>query len=178
MARFRFRLQALLDQKREAKERTQEALARKQSVLSAEQSELCAREAQRDRIAARIGVLRGSVGQALGLRRPLRPPHTTQQPLPAAQVQNQREYLRGLRQDLEAAGDAIFAQRLAYEAVEDHVRAARDELAERSREVEVLEKYRDKQERRFISEQMRNEENELDEIGAVLQQSRAAERRI
>jgi flagellar biosynthesis chaperone FliJ len=83
-----------------------------------------------------------------------------------------KDYLRGLEQDVEAAKDAVFSQRLVVEEVEERLASARSQLAERTRDVEILEKHRDRLEQRYRRDVARKEAIEQDEVGNMLYLSR------
>jgi flagellar biosynthesis chaperone FliJ len=160
MAPFRYRLQPLLDEKISLKERAAEALAERQKEVRAEERKLeDLQERERglgDRKAQfRRGLLAGAAGAFNGRDAALR-----------------RDYLRGLDQDAEDARDACFSQKLAVEESAERLAEAQRELAERSREVEILEKHRRRLEQRFLREAERKEALEQDEIGNMLYMSR------
>jgi flagellar biosynthesis chaperone FliJ len=151
MARFTYRLQQLLDLKLERKDQLQQELARRQQELAAEQE--AGEELRRERMevqenlkAARssmLGSTQGASGRAFGQR---------------------ADYVRGLTGDLAAAKDAEFAQELRIREFEERVAAARRVLADCSREVEVLNKHRDRLERRFLKELEKREAIQQDDI--------------
>jgi flagellar export protein FliJ len=149
---FQYRLQPLLDQKIERKEQAERTLAERKAELESER--------------ARLEELHGKE-QALVARK--------EQARRAAfdgQFAFLQDYLRGLSQDIEEAKDAVFAQRYPVEVAEEKLEEARRDLAERTREVEVLKKHRERSEIRWRREAERKEELENEEIGAAMYQAR------
>lgn len=155
MPAFHYRLQPLLDKKAHLKEAAQRALGDRQNELRAEREALerCGKEQERlERELARaraavLGAAQGSTGVLIGAR---------------------KDYVRGLAADLVAAADTLAAQETRVRDAEDRVAAARTELAERSREVDVLEKHRARLEQRFRHEAERKEALEQEEMGNVM----------
>ena len=156
MAQFRYRLQTLLDQKVQAKEEAQQSLAAVQRELLREQDELeaCRREeeasagrlrrARAERVSPMFG---GSSGEAMRLR---------------------RDYIGRLQGECDDASEATRAQELSVSEAEERLAAARETLASRSRDVEVLEKHRTRLERRFNDEAGRKEAFDQEEMANVI----------
>jgi len=157
MARFVYRLEALWEQKQGLKKDAETAFGDRQKELRAAQNhldELIGKEkqAQKTRQEFRSGLLSGGgEGRA---------------------ITNRVERLRFLEQQESDAKNDVFSQRLAVEDCEQRLRAARQEMTERSREVEVLSKHREKSEQDFRDEVDRKEALEQDEIGATLYEAR------
>lgn len=156
MARFRYRLQTLLDQKLEAKEEAQQALVAAQRELQTEQNELEARRREQESSAdvlrraraERVSpAIEGSSGEWMRFR---------------------RDHIARLVDEYDAASDAIRAQELSVTEAEERLAAARDTLGSRSRDVETLEKHRAKLERRFNDEAARKEALDQEEMANVI----------
>jgi flagellar export protein FliJ len=161
MAEFRYRLQPLLDKKIALKDEAQRALAEriKQQKAAEEQlKQLEQREADlaKEHQDLRRGILSGGPQAMLD-------PH---------EIESRSRYLEVHETELEAARDAVFSQKIALEDAVDAVGAARTHLGEASREVEVLNKHREKSRARFMKEAERKEAIEQDEIGAMLHGAR------
>src|SRR5262245_45698136 len=161
MAAFRFRLQPLLDRKIETLEEARKA-------LQARREELAAEEARLEECRARVRELTAKLED---LRRNIMTP-APDNTISGDEVRRRAEYLKALGLDVEAAKDAVFAQKLVVDECADKVKDAERYLAQCRRAVEVLEKYRDRLAERFRREQERKEAAEQDEIGNVLYMSR------
>jgi len=140
----------------QAKEEAQQALAVAQRELRTEQDELevCRREqeARSDRLQrARADSVSpaggGSSGESMLLR---------------------RNYIGRLRDECDDASDATRAQELLVREAEDRLEAARETLSSASRAVEVLEKHRERLERRFNEEAARKETQAQEEMANVI----------
>jgi flagellar export protein FliJ len=149
---FKYRLQSLLEKKIEWKEEAERTVAERKGALDSEK--------------ARLEELRGKQ-QALVDRK-----EQARRSALDGQFAFLQDYLRGLSQDIEDAKDAVFSQRYAVEEAEENLDQARRELAERTREVEVLKKHRERSEIRWRREAERKEELENEEIGAAMYQVR------
>jgi flagellar biosynthesis chaperone FliJ len=152
VAQFRYRLQTLLDQKIQAKEDAQHALAAAQRELRKEQEELesCRREQQicAGRVrAAQVERVLHAVGEWLVLK---------------------RDYIARLKDECDDASDATRAQELRVSETEERVTAGRETLAAASRDLEVLEKHRERLERRFNDEAKRKEALNQEEMANVI----------
>jgi flagellar export protein FliJ len=153
MGAFQFRLQPLLDREIERRNKAQEALAARQAELRVEMETAAELRRRETRIEERRTTRRRELlaGAATG-----------------AEVQQRAEYLAALGHDLEAAHDAVFSQQMVVREAEDKVAHARGQLAECSRRVEVLQKYRGRLEERWRKEAERKQAVEQDEMGNVL----------
>jgi len=157
MSSFRYRLQPLLDQKIDLKEQAQRALADKQKQHRLACEKLEELRASEEAIAAKKQMLRRNLllsenGEVLN----------------GVEIARRREHLQSVSAELEAAKDAVFAQQLFIEQCQEEVDLARRHLADCSREVEILNKHREKLEMRFRREAARKEALEVDEIGNML----------
>jgi flagellar export protein FliJ len=155
MTSFKYRLQPLADLKLERRDQAQRDLALRVAELAAEQKALEDMRSKRVRMeellaASRSGLLAGAEG-ASGLA-----------------VIQRTDYLRGLATDLEAAKDAEFSQRFRVREFEGQVVKARRLFADCSREVEVLDKHRERLEKRFLRENEKRGAAEQDEIGSTM----------
>jgi flagellar biosynthesis chaperone FliJ len=159
MPTFTFRLQILLEQKLELEKQARAVVSEKDRLLMQAQQAL---EKLREReegiqkqlrdISSRL-LLDDQVNQALA-------------------VQRRNNYREALARDLKDAHEAALAQRYIVEEAEEELTRALTYAAECTREVEKLEKYRDKQEARFLAEAERKEQLEQDELGTVMYLSR------
>ena len=159
---FRFRLQPLLEQTLEAQKSAEEALTERQKQLSAKERTLEKLQQEEKRLAQSISIMR---------RRLLSTPNIS-----GDSVETGANYLRGLDQDLHSARDAIASEELSVQEAKAKVTAARDYAAACRREADVLTKYRNKVERRFLRDLARKEELEEDEVGNMLFLSRSRSR--
>jgi hypothetical protein len=153
---FRYRLQTLLDRKVREKEEAQQALAVAQRDLRKEQDELesCRREQQvrEERLRhARSGWLFTAAGVSTGEAMRLRRSHV----------------LRLEHECFEAAGETR-SQELSVAEAADRLAAARETLASRSRDVEVLEKHRARLARRFQDDAARKDALEQEEMANLV----------
>ena len=76
--------------------------------------------------------------------------------------------MNALKDKLDAANQDVLGQRMLVEQFQARVEGARQRVADCTREVDVLQKYRDKLEARFLRELAQKEELELDETGNIL----------
>ena len=157
MGRFVYRLEPLWDQKKALKKDAETAFGARQKELRDAQAQLekllgVEKQVQKKKRDFRAALLAGtSNGRAIASR---------------------VEHLRLLeRQEADARYD-VFSQRLAVEECEHRLDAARQEMTERSKEVEVLSKHREKCEQDYWTEVNRKEALEQDEIGATLYEAR------
>jgi flagellar biosynthesis chaperone FliJ len=158
VAAFRFRLQILLDQKLEAKKQAEEELAKRQAELASEQAALADLQRRAESLAQKHQ----------DARRELAHMNSTS----GQDLLSYSAHVDSLGQDVESARDAAFAQEVLLDEFKEKVDEARAVLAERSREAEILTKYKDKLERRFQRQVEQKEELEQDEIGNMLYLSR------
>lgn len=141
MRKFKFKLQAVLDQRQSIEDRLLEELA----------------EIRREEVheAARLNVLRDELGQARtsiieGLT------HNA----PADEMARRDEYAKAKRDD-------VRVQELTLEAVQARVEAKRLEVVEAMKERKVMEALRDKQESSHLLACARAEQNELDAMASL-----------
>ena len=160
MKGFRFRLQPLLDLKLKAQEDAQKALDDRKKELAAEEKRLEeARQHEQDFIDTRERLRREVMVSSAGA-------------ITGDEVKRRVDYIRFLAQEIDTAKENVYAQQLVVTDAETAVNAARDHLAEATRQVDILEKYREKQETRYKRELEQKEALELDEIGNVLYSNR------
>ena len=160
MVGFQFRLQALLDQRTEAKKRAEELLAERDRNLAAEQQTMKELEEESHRAQERFQRKRAE-RFATGVRG-------------GTALAKHSDFLLGLKMDMQETQSGVLAQRVFVDQASEAVQQARTVLEERRRELDVLEKYRQKAEKRFLQEAAYREELELDEIGNVMHISRRA----
>jgi flagellar export protein FliJ len=155
MPTFKYRLQPLLDIKIERKEALEQELALRRKELAAEQEALAELERAQATLTLRLAeALRARLGAGLHASGHVLEQHT--------------DYLRGLSGDVTAGKSAVSAQRLRVRDFEDRVAQARRSLAEAAREVDVLEKHRERLEQRFARALERKEAVEQDEMGGII----------
>jgi flagellar biosynthesis chaperone FliJ len=157
---FQFRLQALLDQRTEEKRHAEELLAARERELAAERRTAKELEKEVQRAAdhyERKRAERFAPGVHGG-----------------STFAKQSDFLLGLKLDVQAARSGVLSQQVFVDQAKEAVQEARVVLEERRREVDVLEKYREKAEKRFLQEAAYREELEQDEIGNVMHLSRRA----
>jgi flagellar biosynthesis chaperone FliJ len=157
---FQFRLQALLDQRTEEKQRAEELLAVRERELAAERQTMKELEDEAQRAAERY--------QRKRFERLATGVHG------GSTLARQSDFLFGLKLDVQAAQSGVLSQQVFVDQSSEAVQEARAALEERQREVEILEKYRQKAEKRFLQEAAYREELEQDEIGNVMHLSRRA----
>ena len=92
--------------------------------------------------------------------------------LNAMKVQERVEYARAVALQIEDAQGDVNSQRSVVDQCETRVREAKKQVQAATREVEILQKHRAKQEERFVRELREKEDLELDEIGNVLYMTR------
>jgi hypothetical protein len=157
MARFVYRLETLLEQKQALKKEAETAFGERQKELRQAEARLeelvdLEKHAQRKKQDFRLRLLAGGgEGRA---------------------ITDRVAHLRFLEQQESDARNDVFSQQLAIEESQNRLKAARQEMADRSREVEVLTKHREQSEQEFWSGVNRKEEMEQDEIGATLYEAR------
>ena len=151
---FHFRLQAVLDRRVEAQKKAEEALSERQKELAVEQQTLKSLEKEANRLTQRYSV-----------RRTERLVKETRESSRLGSITN---YLFALELDMQAARSSVLSQQLFVDQAQEAVEAAQQTVSVARREVEVLEKYRDKEQHKFELEIARQEELELDEIGNVM----------
>jgi flagellar export protein FliJ len=155
MAQFRYRLQPLLEQKVRVKEEAQLGLAAAQRELRAEEAELGACRRAQEVAAERLAGVRAEGVPGAGVSR-------------GELLRLRRDYLARLQDECDDASDAAGAQELRVSDALERVETAREVLTSASREVEVLEKYRARLERRFHNEIARKEAAEQEEMASLM----------
>jgi flagellar biosynthesis chaperone FliJ len=151
---FKYRLQVLFDLKIERRGNLQLIVAECQKELAAEREELLRlrhdeQVLERKLDESRRGALTGS-GGATGLA-----------------IQQHRDYLSGLTMDLETARNSGFSQERRVREFEQRLAEVWKQLTDCLREIEVLEKHRDKLRQRFERDSEAREAAEQDEIGTA-----------
>lgn len=154
---FKYRLDPLLSQKAQVKQDAEQSLAARSRELSEEEKRL----AEVKQHEAELLSLKERAKNEL-----LNPGGGAQ--ITGEEIRRRLDYLRGVDHDVETARGEVFAQKQAVDESQERLIQARQFLAECAREVEVLEKHRDKAEARYVQQVERKEANELDEIGAHL----------
>lgn len=157
---FQFRLQALLDRRMEEKQRAEEFLAARERELAIERNTMKS--------------LEEDVQRTENLYRLKRTERFVSGVHSGVRLSNQSDFLVGLKLDVQAAHAGVLSQQVFVDQAMDAVQDARSALEVCRREVEVLEKYRDKAEKQFLQEIAYKEELEQDEIGNVMHLSRRA----
>ena len=155
MTSFRYRLQPLLDLKLECREDLERALAGRQRELADEKEALADLERTQealkfklaDALRDRLSADSNADGRTLEL-------HT--------------QFLRGLAADVKSGKGAVAAQCIRVGEFRDRVTEARRQLAEAAREVEVLNKHRERLEKTFLRVADRKENLEQDEMGSII----------
>lgn len=157
---FQFRLQALLEQRNEEKQHAEELLTARERELAEERQILKKLEEevhdaeeryQRKRTVRFAKTVRGG-----------------------STFSKQSDFVLGLKLDVQTAKSGVLSQQVFVDQASDAVKEARAAVEERRREVEVLEKYRQNAERRFLQEAAYRDELEQDEIGNVMHLNRRA----
>ena len=154
---FRYRLQVLLDQKTQRKEKAQENLTQQRNLLkdaldNLNRLKVAKEEKEAFRRDRRAGLLRGASG--------------------GEDVRQRADYVKALEADVLEAKRKVLLQQISVTDCEEQVDIAAKHFEECIREVEVLTKHRTKAEERFRREQELLEEREQDEIGSVLHAAR------
>ena len=154
---FKYRLDPLLNQKTQVKQDAEQSLAARSRELTEEERRL----AEVKQHEAELLSLKERTKNEL-----LNPGGGKQ--ITGEEIRRRLDYLRGVDHDVETARGEVFAQKQVVDESQEKLIQARQFLAECAREVEVLEKHRNKAEARYIQQAERKEANELDEIGAHL----------
>src|SRR5262249_55557775 len=153
-----FRLQTLLDQRTEEKQHAEELLAARERELADERHTLRKLEEEvrhAEELYQRKRVERFARGARGG-----------------STFAKQSDFLLGLKLDVQSAQSGVLSQQIFVDQASEAVQEARAALEDRRRDVDVLEKYRQKAEKRFLQEAAYREELEQDEIGNVMHLSR------
>jgi len=159
MSGFRFRLQPLLDRKIELKEQADKALIERQRELAAEKERLEQARRHEQELIEKKKKLRREIMSSQGT-------------ITGDEIRARVDYIAFVGQEIDRAKEGVYAQQLVVSEAEDKVKAARDHLAECTRDVDILTKYRGKLEARFLRDAERKEALELDEIGNMLYSTR------
>lgn len=154
---FKYRLDPLLNQKTQVKQDAEQSLAARSRELTEEEKRL----AEVKQHEAELLSLKERAKNEL-----LNPGGGKQ--ITGEEIRRRLDYLRGVDHDVETARGEVFAQKQVVDESQEKLIQARQFLAECAREVEVLEKHRNKAEARYVQQAERKEANELDEIGAHL----------
>ena len=162
MSEFVFRLQALLDRRIEARRQAEEELAAREKALVAEKKTM-----QELETAARAAEER---------YRRKRAERSMSRKNRGVPFLSQDRALAGLKLDAQDAQSAVLSQQIFVDQALDGVRAAHAALSARKQEEDVLEKFREKAQARFVREESYREELEQDEIGSVMYLSRQGRR--
>lgn len=155
---FVFRLQALLDQRIDLRKEAENDLKARESELAAERKTLRELEDAAEAAAAHYRHKRAERSRS-GMSR-------------GVPILIQNDSLLGLEMDVQEARSAILSQQILVEQALEVVGQAKEALAARRLDEEVLEKYRQKAKTRFEQEESYKEELEQDEIGNVMHLSR------
>lgn len=154
---FKYRLDPLLAQRMERKELAEQGVAERLRELDAEKQKLDDAQHRQAELMTKRERVRSELLVNAGEER-----------LTGNEVSQRRNFLRGVEQDVETARDEVFAQKQAVDESATRLSDAQEHLTVCAREVEVLEKHREKQKDRFDQQAERQEAKELDEIGASL----------
>lgn len=141
MKKFKFRLQTLLDQRKAKEDRFLLELGEIRREEALELARLAELESHKVITLERYNVARS-------------------QHCDVTTLGHYDSYLQTLRDD-------IKVQHLTIEAVRERFEAKRVEVTEAMKERKVIETLRDKQEREYISAQLRAEQNALDEMASL-----------
>lgn len=159
---FSYRLEPLLEQKEEIKKDAERDLGESQKELESQQATL--RSLQH--------ALQALVEKRQQMRRELLSKPADGAALNAMKVQERVEYAKAVALQIEDAQGDVNSQRSVVDQCEARVREAKKQVQAATREVEILQKHRSKQEERFVRELREKEALELDEIGNVLYMTR------
>lgn len=154
MAIFRFRLQYLLDQRLQAKEAAEKSMTECQRELQDEQENLASLQHETKNLAQKILLARRQM--------------LVREPALVHNLMQRMKYLSGMAHDAEELREALFAQELVVEDAEAKLQQAHEHLVACSREADILTKFKDKLQRRFLQSEARKEEIEQDEAGDLL----------
>ncbi len=155
---FVFRLQALLEQRIDLRKEAENELKARESELTTERKTLQELEDAAEVAAAHYRRKRAERSRS-GMSR-------------GVPILIQNDSLLGLEMDVQEARSAILSQQILVEQALEVVGQAKETLASRRLDEEVLEKYRQKAKTRFEQEESYKEELEQDEIGNVMHLSR------
>jgi flagellar biosynthesis chaperone FliJ len=157
MPAFKYRLQPLLEQRQRDLESAEEALIKRQNdVREAElRKEQLLRE--QDALSRRLrenrkGILTTAPGELLTFH----------------EVERRKLFLKGMAEELESLKDSVFSQQLVVEEARTKLQEAQFQASQARRAVEILEKHRQKLQKRFYAELEQKEALEQDELGNVM----------
>ncbi len=162
MTQFTYRLLPLLEQKEELKKEADREVVRQEQEL---QTQLATLESLKQRV-------QELVEKRQQQRQEMMTKPGGQGALTADDVLKRSEFIKVLGSEIHEAENDVSAQRTVIQTCEADVTEAKHHAAEAQREVEVLNKHREKQEQRFRREEETKEEVALDEIGNVLYSTR------
>ncbi len=144
MARFKFRLEKVLEVRRRKEEEKEKELASLKKELRREEEFLEKLRKETSLIAERIGAFQKVDDESLNLE----------------ELRREYDYLEVLR-------NKITRHLNTVEKLMIKIEEKRKELIEASKERKIMEKLKDKQYRKFRSEEERKERKVLDEIGTL-----------
>lgn len=155
MAKFVYRLQALLEQRIEAKDLAQQDVtAALRNLQEAQETLVELRNKERELIDNKAERRRSMfIDDGGGLS--------------ATELKDRVAHLKGLDLEIDEAGAEVLGQRIVVSECEEVVQTARQRLADAAREAEALVKHKAQLAERFNGELARKEELELDEAGTM-----------
>jgi flagellar biosynthesis chaperone FliJ len=156
MPPFRFGLESVLEIRTGALRDAESATAHAREVRDAAKAEYDACREREDAQMIRLGEYRDRLFESGG------------QALTGAAVQGRVNRLDIFVRDLELTRDQVFAQSAILQGRESELRKAVAAHTEAKREVEILEKYRERAKDRFDRQTQKKEDAELDEIGSII----------
>src|SRR5262249_14157527 len=130
---FKYRLDPLLQQRTRVKQQAEQSLAERLRELTEEEKRLGEVQMQETELRGLQERTRSELLQT-----------SSGKQLTGDEIRQRLNYLRGVDQDLESAKGEVFSQKQAVDESQVKLIQARQFLAECAREVEVLEKHRDK----------------------------------
>ena len=141
MKRFRFKLQAVLEQRKSKEDHLLAELGEIRREEAREAARLIALRQELE--SARRAIVDGLAGNA-----------------PADELERRDDYAKAKRDD-------VCVQELTLEAIGERVEAKRAEVVEAMKERKVLEALRDRQEGAYLAECARAEQNEMDAMASL-----------
>jgi flagellar export protein FliJ len=162
MTQFTYRLQPLLEQKEELKKEADQEVIRREQEL---QTQLATLESLKCKV-------QELVEKRQHARQELMAKPGDAGALTAGDLLKRSEFIKVLGTEIREAENSVNAQRVVIQTCEAEVKEAKEHAAEAQREVELLNKHREKQQERFRREEEAKEEVALDEIGNVLYSTR------
>ncbi len=162
MLAYIFRLEALLNQRLEEKRHSEEVLLARDQDLAAERRTLLELANELEQTVKRYQMNRlellisdSRVGLVFSKR---------------------NDFLFGLKLDVQDAQSAVLAQQVFLDQAVELVQEARQALAKCQRDADILVRYKEKAETRFLQDVAHHDELEQDEIGNVMYLSRRTSR--